>query len=100
MFFSASPSVAISDHFSVIADLKVPTDRSHTVPQTMPYRKVKATNMEAFKANIKNFDLIKNLKSNATELAQQYDTVLMTLIDFHAPLATKNISPQNLLTRG
>ena len=50
--------------------------------------------MEGFKAHIKNFDLIRNPKSNATELAQQYDTVLNTLIDFHAPLATKKISPK------
>ena len=48
--------------------------------------------MEAFKADIKNSDLIKNPKSNATELAQQYDSVLSTLIDFLAPLSTKKIS--------
>ena len=64
---SASPSDAISDHFSVIADLKIPTDHSHTVPQTITYRKMKAINMEACKANIENSDLIKNPKSNATE---------------------------------
>ena len=50
--------------------------------------------MEAFKADIKNSDLIKNPKSNATELAQQYDSVLSTLFDFHASLATKKISPK------
>ena len=90
----ASPSDTISDHFSVVADLKIPTDHSHTVPQTITYRKLKAINMEAFKADINNSDLIKNPKSNATELAQPYDSVLSTLIDFHAPLATKKISPK------
>ena len=39
--------------------------------------------------DIKYFDMIKNPKSNATELAQQYDSVLSTLIDLHAPLPTK-----------
>ena len=73
---------------------KIPTDHSHTVPQTITYRKLKAINMEAFKADINNSDLIKNPKSNATELAQIYDSVLSTLIDFHAPLATKKISPK------
>ena len=63
-----------------------------TLPQTITYRKLKAINMEAFKADINNSDLIKNTKSNATELAQQYDSVLSTLIDFHAPLATKKTS--------
>ena len=91
---SVSPSVAVSYHLSVIADLKIPTDHSHTVPQTITYRKLKAFNMEAFKADIKNSDLIKNPKSNANELAQQYDSVLCTFTDFHAPLATKKISPK------
>ena len=65
---------------------------SHTVPQTITYRKLKAINMEAFKADINNSELIKNPKSNAHELAQQYDSVLSTVIDFHALLATKKIS--------
>ena len=96
---SVSPSDAISDHFPVIADLKISTDHSHTVPQTITYRKLKAINMEAinmeaFEADTNNSDLIKNPKSNATELAQQYDSVLSTLIDFHAPRATKKISPK------
>ena len=91
---SVSPSDAISDHFSVIADLKIPTDHSHTVPQTITYRKLKAINMEAFKADIKNSDLIKKPKSNATELDQQYDSVLRTLSDFYASLAIKKISPK------
>ena len=73
-FLSVSPSDAISDHFSDLADYKIPTDHSHTVPPTITYRKLKATNMEAFKADIKNSDLIKNPKSNATELSQQYDS--------------------------
>ena len=67
---SVSPSDAISDHFSVVDDLKIPTDHSHTVPQTITYHKLKAINMEAFKADINNADFIKNPKSNATELAQ------------------------------
>ena len=85
---SVSPFDAISDHFSVVADLKIPTDHSHIVPQTITYRKLKAINMEAFKADINNSDLIMNRKSNATELAQQYDSVLSTLIDFHGPPPT------------
>ena len=48
--------------------------------------------MEAFKVDINNFELIKNPKSNATEMVQQYDSVLNTLIGFHAPITTKKIS--------
>ena len=46
---SVSPSDAISDHFSLVADLKIPTNHSHTVPQTITYRELKAINMEAFR---------------------------------------------------
>ena len=91
---SVSPSDAISDHFSVVADLKISTDHSHTVPQTITYSKLKAINTEAFKADINNSYLIKNPKSNATELAQQYDSVLSTLIDFHAPTCYQKDLPQ------
>ena len=90
---SVSPSDAISDHFSVIADLKIPTDHSHTVPQIITYRKLKAINMEAFKADVKISDLIKNPKTNANELAQQYDIVLSTLIDFHASQTEESLCP-------
>ena len=87
-------SDAISDHLSVVADLKIPTDHSHTVPQTITYCKLEASNTKAFKADINNSDLITNLKTNATEPAQQYDSVLSTLIGFHAPPAPKKISPK------
>ena len=97
---SVSPSDAMSDNYSVVADLKIPTDHSHTVPQSIIYRKLKAINMEAFKADINHSYLIKNPKFNATELAQPYGSVLNTLIEFHATLANKKISPSNLLTRG
>ena len=47
--------------------------------------------MEAFKAGIQNSDLIRYPKTNATELAQQYDSVLYSLINLHDPLVTKKI---------
>ena len=54
--------------------------------------------MEAFKADIQNSDLIRYPTTNATELGLQYDSVLHTLINLHAPLVTKKISikPPNL----
>ena len=48
--------------------------------------------MEAFKADIQNSDLIRYPKTNATELALQYDSVLYTLVNLHAPLVTKKMS--------
>ena len=82
----------VSDHFYAVADLQIPSNHSRIIPPTIKYRKLQSINSEAFKADIINSELIKYPKSNATELAQQYDSVLYTLINLHAPLVTKKIS--------
>ena len=94
---SVSTSDMISDHF-VVADLRIPTNHRRTAPQTITYRKLNAITIAAFKADIKNSGLIEYPKTNATELAEQYDSILITLIDFHAPLVTKmdSLKPPNL----
>ena len=89
---SVSASDLISDHFSVVANLQIPSNHSRTIPQTIKYRKLQSINIEAFKADIQHSDLIRYPKTNATELALQYDSVLHTPINLHAPLVTKKIS--------
>ena len=89
---SVSASDLISDHVSVVAKLQIPSIHSRTMPQTIKYQKLHSINMEAFKADIQNSDLIRYPKTNATELALQYDSVLHTLSNLHAPLVTKKIS--------
>ena len=89
---SVSTSDLISDHFSVVANLQIPSKHSRIIPQTIKYRKLQSINIEAFKADIINSELIRYPKTNATELAQQYDSVLHTLINLHVPLVIKKIS--------
>ena len=89
---SVSASDLISDHFSVVANLQIPSNHSRTIPQTIKYRKLQSINMEAFKDDIQNSDLLKYPKTNATEQVQQYDSVLHILINLHAPLVSKKIS--------
>ena len=89
---SVSASDLISDCFSVVANLQIPSNHSRTIPQTIKYRKLQSINTEPFKADIKNSDLIRYPKRNATELPLQYDSVLHTLINLHPPLVTKKIS--------
>ena len=55
---SVSASHKMSDHFSVVADLKILTNHRCTVPQTITHRKLKAIKIAAFKANIENSELI------------------------------------------
>ena len=89
-----STSDLISDHIYVVADLQIPSNHSRIVPQTIKYRKLQAISIEAFKADIKNSELIRYPKTNATGLAQQDDSILHTLIDVHTSLVTKMISPK------
>ena len=79
---------------SVVADLQIPSKHSQTVPQTIKYQMLQSINIEAFKADIKNSERIRHPKTNATRLAQHCDSVLCTLINLHAPLVTKRISPK------
>ena len=106
---SISASDLISDRYSVVANLQVPSSHSRTIPQTIKYRKLQSIpqtikyrklqsiNMEASEADIHNSDLFRHPKTNATELALQYDSVLHTLINLHAPLVTNksSIKPPN-----
>ena len=64
--FSVSPSDMISDHFYVVAGLKISNKYSRTVQQTITYQKLKAINIAAFKPYIKISELIMYPKSSAT----------------------------------
>ena len=85
---SVSTFDMISDHFSLVADMKILTDYVHTVPQTIPYRKLQTINIAAFKDDMKSSELIKYPETKATELAKHYYNVLNTLIDHYSMLVT------------
>ena len=92
---SVSASDLISDHYFDVANLQSPSSHNRTIPQTIKYRKLQSINMEAFKADIQNSDLIRYPKTNANELAEQYDqydSALHTLINLHAQCFPRKIS--------
>ena len=69
----------ISEHFSVVADLQIPSNHSRTVPKTVKYQKLHSIKIEAFKADIKNSKMIRYPKTDANGLAQKYDSAIRTL---------------------
>ena len=89
---SVSASDLISDHISLAANLQILSNHSRIIPKAIKYRKLQSINMEAFKADIQNSDVIRYRKTNATEPALQYDSVLHTHINLNASLVTKKIS--------
>ena len=70
----------ISYYFSVFADFKIPTNHGFTVPQTITYWTLKV--IAAVKVDVKIFRLNMCPKTNATELTQQYDSVLSLPVIF------------------
>ena len=88
--FFVLTSNLISGPFSVVAALQIPSKYSRTIPQTIKYQNLQSINIEAFN----NSELIRYSKTNATGLAQQYDSFLHTLTNLHALLVTKNLSPK------
>ena len=56
------------------------------------YQKLKAINVEAFKAAIEILNWLCILKP--MQLTQQRDRIFSTLIDLHAPLVTEKMSPK------
>ena len=83
----------ILDHFTVVAEFHQTIVRL-SVPQTIKYQKWKVINIEAFKNWLKKFWIDRYPKTNTIGLPQQYNSVLRTLINLHAPLVTKKISPK------
>ena len=59
---SVSTCDLISDHSSVLT-CRIPPNHSRTVPHTIKYRKLQTINIEAFKADIQNADLIRYPKN-------------------------------------
>ncbi len=87
------PSDSVADHCTVIGEL------THKVQTTKPkqkitYRAINKINIDAFKDDILNSDLIQNQKENLSELVTQYDDVLTSTLNKHAPIKTKHILPR------
>ena len=92
---SVSTSDLISDHFSVIADLRIPSNHSRTVPQTINYRTLQAISIEAFKDDSKNSEMIRHAELKQLDLAQQESSSLWSIF---MPHRLPKISSSGLLT--
>ena len=61
---------------------------------TIQYRNYKAIDTESFKDDIKKSTLITNPCQNVSDLANQYQDCLTSILDKHAPVHKKRISPK------
>ena len=79
----------ISDHFSIKLDLS--TVINETQSKTVLSRNIKSIDMEAFRQDLSQSDLISNPETELTDLVNQYNTCLKSLLDKHAPLTRRSI---------
>ena len=60
--------------------------------KTISYRNLKSINLDAFRRDILNSDLIICPADNTVDLANQYNSLLSSILDKHAPLKSKRVS--------
>ena len=75
----------LSDHNTVIANLKVRTARAVSKHNVF-YRAFHYINIAAFMADITTSNLVTHPREHLSELYKQYHQILKTLLDKHAPI--------------
>ena len=88
-----TPTVAdgLSDHNTVIADLKVPIVPAVSKHNVF-YRAIHSINIASFMTDIIISDLVTHSKEHASDLYKQHRQILKTLLDKHAPTKSKSVS--------
>ena len=81
----------LSDHNTVIADLKVPIAPAVS-KHNMFYRAIHSINIASFMTDIITSDLVTHPKEHISDLYKQYRQILKTLLDKHAPAKSKSVS--------
>ena len=75
----------LSDHNTVIADLKVPIAPA-VYKHNMFYRAIHSINIASFMTDIITSDLVTHPKEHVSDLYKQYRQIMKTLLDKHAKL--------------
>ncbi|KAL9957225.1 hypothetical protein ACROYT_G038836 [Oculina patagonica] len=86
----SSHDPAISDHFAVHCNLAI--ERPPNLKQVLTSRKLCNVNLHKLCQDINSSSLVKSPSSDITELCDQYDSVLSSILDKHAPLRTRIIT--------
>ena len=74
---------------TVIADLKVPIAVSK---HNVFYTAIHSINIASFMTNVITSDLVAHSKEHVSDLYKQYNQILKTLLDKHAPIKSKSVS--------
>ena len=80
----------LSDHFLVLSELEFP--RPKCVKKKISFRQINKIDLDNLKNYILNSDLKTKPEKELPKLCKQYDTILQTILNKHAPLLTKTVS--------
>ena len=86
-------SDGLSDHLTVIAELQSDLHR-HTAKKQLTYRRINQIDINHFKTDIVISQLITIPKLSADSLYKQFHDTLSSILNTHAPLKTKPVSPK------
>ena len=91
---SVFQSDRISDHFTVIGEVSfaVPTRTVRAFHKSVSYRNLKSIDLDAVRRDILTSDLIMCPADHAVDLANQYNSVLSSVLAKHVPLKSKHVS--------
>ena len=80
----------VSDHCAIKAYLRIKKPKYNR--KTIAYRKINKIDINAFKSDIEQSELIKKPCSDLNGLVHQYNKVLLELIKKHAPLKIRQVT--------
>ena len=80
----------ISDHCAVHCSLQV--QKPHFAKKRINYRKLSSVDTDSFCEDILSSPLLQDQATELTALVDQYDNVLRSLLDLHAPLKQRTVT--------
>ena len=83
----------INDHYAIICDL-TKLKSCQVQRKSVSYRKFKDNNLERFKEDIQRSSVLSNVNGSANELMDRYLSGIKILLEVHAPLIQRTITPR------
>lgn len=80
----------LSDHFAVHCTLSI--NKPPVQSRVLSYRKIHSIDLDAFRRDIANSSLCLSPAADLSDLCLQYDSVLSSILNKHAPLRCKSFS--------
>ena len=82
----------INDHFAITCNIKLPVPTARK--KLVHYRKLKNIVIKDFRSDIQSSTNLNTTTGSLEELIEQYMSGLRDLVDVHAPLISRTVTPR------